>query len=285
VLPIPPVPQSIQQPLAGDAISGPGVEVEPRLRPLLAVKIHEHDLLGQHLPMRLAALQVPVKPRLLRFAQHLGHRVRHTFAGRGPRIVAGLIRAVLASVQDVQVQQISPGRVPVELGRRSAREGRAAHRHMFVEGLHRRLLAQHEDFGRGSVLVQRLDPVVIELVIIPGAEPARRGVAGLEISIHLVLGVASPIVVKTVGFTTGVLTRILYRPARASVGAAAASLVNVVAVAVDEVQLLGGSLAVGCVEALLIGLAADHAEAGAANVRTGGRRGDGTPRRGALASG
>lgn len=93
----------------------------------------------------------------------------------------------------------------MQLHVRAAREGRAAQRHMLVEGLGRRLPPQQEHLGRGAVLVEGLDPVVVDLVIIPGAEPGRRGVAGLKVRVQLVLGVAPAIVVEAVDLAAEML--------------------------------------------------------------------------------
>ena len=107
----------------------------------------------------------------------------------------------------------------------------------------------------------------------------------MQVGVELVLGVASTIVVKAVDLATDMLARVFHRAARTGVGAVATALIDVVAVAVDEVEVLLRRLAVGGVKALLIGLAAQHAEARLCGRGTGGRRGLGPPAGGPFAAG
>ena len=109
--------------------------------------------------------------------------------------------------------------------------------------------------------------------------------AGLQVGVQLVLGVTPPVVVEAVDLAAKVLARVLDGPARAGVGPVAAAFVDVVPVAVDEVEVLGRDLAVGSVEALLIGLAAQHAETGLGDCGAGGRGRLRPPRGGSLDAG
>jgi hypothetical protein len=128
---------------------------------------------------------------------------------------------------------------------------------VLVIGLQGDLPAEIEDLRGRAVLVLLRGPVVIDLMVVPGAEPGGGGVAGLQVRVHLVLGVAAPVVIQRIDLSAQV------RPgsARPGRGRCAAALVDVVAIAIDEVEVLLGDLPVRRVQALLVGLAADDAKA------------------------
>ena len=95
--------------------------------------------------------------------------------------------------------------------------------------------------------------------------------AGLQVRVHLVLGIAAPVVVEGIDLAAEMGPGGAW-PGR---GGGTAALIDVVAVAVDEVEALLGDLAVRRIEALLVGLAPDHPEAGPSGTGGPARRGPG----------
>src|SRR5690606_19397411 len=84
---------------------------------------------------------------------------------------------------------------------------RAADRHVLVPGLQGREPAQHEDLGRGAVLIIGPGPIVIDLVVVEAAGEGASGVDGDQAGIALVLGVATTIVVEAVDLAPEMLAR------------------------------------------------------------------------------
>ena len=267
------VADRLQQPGPRDAVAGPGVGIDVAAAARLAVQIHHHDLLSDHVPRRLRAGQALVQPLLLRLADHLGLG-RVDLGARGRVLVATrLVGAELAGVQQVQVQQLTIGGAAIDLDRRPGREARSAQRHGLVIGLSGGLAAQVEELRIRAVLIGVADPVVVGLVVVPDGEPGRGGVGGLQVGVHLVLGVAAAVIVQRVDLAAEVLADVLDRAVRAVRGAVAAAFVDVVAVAEDEVWIVLGQATIGRVVAALVVLAAGDGEADAVQGGAQGRRG------------
>jgi hypothetical protein len=96
--------------------------------------------------------------------------------------------------------------------------------------------------------------------------------AGLQVRIHLMLGVAAPILVQAVDFGIHMVADILDWAGRAVPDPIRPALIDVIAVAEDEIQVgLRRNVAMGGEIALLIMLAADRGEAKASNIRTSRR--------------
>ncbi len=141
------------------------------------------------------------------------------------------------------------------------REGGAAHRHMFVPGLHRLTATQQEQRGIGAVLIKLRHPVVVDLMVVIGAEPRVRGAGGLQVRVHRLLRVADAIVAQRIGFAANIVAHRLDRAVEGVEHRARAIFVDIVAIVEDEVELLLCDMAVGGVVARLEMLAADRGEA------------------------
>ncbi len=274
----------LEQAVARRAITGPAVGVDDDVRTRIAVQVHHHHLLGQDVPGGLRGGQAVDQPLLLLGAHHLG--LGAIEGGADHLLVAArLVGAELAGVQQVQLQQPAPGGAAIDLDRGPDRERRGPQRHVLVIGLGGGLAAQVEDLGIGAVLVEVADPVVVGLVVVPDHEPRRGGVGGLQIGVHLVLGVAAAVVVEAVDLAAEVLADVLTRAVGAVRHPVAAPLVDVVAVVEHEVRRLLGHLAIGRVVAALVVLAADDGEAGAVQGGGGGEGRAGPARQAALLAG
>ena len=201
-------------------------------------------------------------------------------------VSARLVGAVLAGVEQVEIDQVAIARLAVNLDRGADRQGRGAQRHVLVISLRGGLAAQREERRRHIVLRPLRGPVVVHLVIVPHREPGSRGVRGHQIGVHLVLRIAAPIGGQVDHLVTEVLAHGRHRQAR-GIGrkALAPALVDVVAVAEHEIELLLGHAAIGGVIAGLVMLAAAHREAQLVEPRAGRRRGLCAPCQAALAAG
>ena len=94
--------------------------------------------------------------------------------------------------------------------------------------------------------------VVFELVIVPGDEPGKGGVGGLEVRVGFVLGVAVAIVVERGELGADVL---------ANAALAGRAFIDVVAEVDDQVEVLLGHVLVGGEEAGFVVLAGGEGEA------------------------
>jgi len=113
---------------------------------------------------------------------------------------------------------------------------------------------------RRPILVDICNPIVVNLMIIPGHEPRRRGVRCLQIDIHLVLSVAASIILERVDFLSEMRPYDFNRSAPGIAEAVAAILVDVITIAIDEVWLLGSEMTVCRVVALLVILASSDSK-------------------------
>ena len=114
-----------EQPLARHLIAGPAVHVEDR-RGLVgagaAVERHHHDLLGEAIPARLPPAEIAGQPRLLLGAEDLGGLGADFGTGRLEAVLAGLVGAELAGVEEIQLGEIAVAgaAIEAEIARRGA---------------------------------------------------------------------------------------------------------------------------------------------------------------------
>ena len=164
----------------------------------------------------------------------------------------------------MNVEQLAVIGAAINLGRGAARKGGAPERHMLIIGLRRSLPPQIEDLGRGAVLIMIARPIIVGLVIVPRHPPTVRRVRGLQIGVQLILRIARAIIIEAVDLVTGMLANDgNWQTIRTQGRRPTPVFVDIVAIVPDEVEFLGGDMAVGSVIAILIILAAAGNEANA----------------------
>ena len=182
-------------------------------------------------------------------------------AGRLEAVAARLVAAILAGVEQVDLGEVAVAHRPVRGQRAEARHRRATHRHMLVPGLQRHRAAGAEQLRRRAVRVEILDPIVGDLVVVERMEESVRGMGALQVRVRLVEPVALPIVGEVERILADAAAR---RDDQAAAPArprrVAAILVDVVAIMIDEGEVLARQMAVGGIEAVLVTLAAGDPE-------------------------
>ena len=171
-------------------------------------------------------------------------------------------------VEHVQIDQAAELQPPVEAHVAARGQRAGAQRHRFVVRLIGGGAAQHEELRRRVVLVEVAGVVVVDLVIVPGDHPRRRGVRRHQVAVRFVQRVAVAIVDERVELVAVVLAEAAVVPA-----AVGAPFVDVVAGVEDEIELLVRDAPEGGEVAVLVVLAAADREAQAIDRRAGGRRG------------
>ncbi len=124
-------------------------------------------------------------------------RVHGGAVERAGDVAVGLVRAVLARVQDQELGEASERRGPVQVHVRASRQGAGAERHGLVVGLVGGRAPHQELHG---VLVLLLGDgrrvVVVELMVVPRDEPRALPVHRLQPRVGPVQGVAFPVFVQ-----------------------------------------------------------------------------------------
>src|SRR5690606_36510744 len=202
----------------------PGVVAEVGRRTVGEVPLGEEDLLGQDVPAGRGGVQAVEEPPLLLGAQQ-GAR------GVVAPVVARLHAAVLAGVEQVDVEQAAEGEPAVQPHVGAVRALGRAQRHVLVVGLEGPRAAAQELLRGHVVLIGGVvGPVVLHLVVVEDHRPGERGVRGLQVGVGLVLGVPDPVVGQRLGLPGGGV--------RSADLAGLAGLVDVVAEEGHQVQVL-----------------------------------------------
>ena len=179
--------------LPGPAV--PGVVPEAAAVGVVLQLAHHHSL-GDHVPAGARALEVVQQPLLLRGARHGGVRVEAGVAGRLLAVAAGIVRAVLARVEDVEVGDVPVAEAPVEPHLALPRLRAERHRHV----LEVRLVAGRPALQelRARVRELRIDARVVvgDLVVVPGDHPREQPVGLLEVRIRLVERVLKAVAIE-----------------------------------------------------------------------------------------
>jgi hypothetical protein len=106
-------------------------------------------------------------------------------------LVARLVVAVLAGVEQVELDQVAEAQPPVQ--RHGGAAGRAAQGHVLPVGAVGGRPAAQEG-GRVAALDRMAAGVVVlDLVVVPGGDERVAGVGGLEVTVGLVQGLADPV--------------------------------------------------------------------------------------------
>ena len=215
-----------------------------------------------------------VEPLFLRCAQHGRVAVVHAFAwGHAPTIVARLVRPEAARVEHADRRQIAESEPAVCQRQRAVRQRAAAHGHIFVPRLHRRLTPEGEDFLRdGRVLRVIVNPVVLHLVVVEALQEHLRGSRRLQIEVHQVLRIVLAVVVERNDLAQPMLAHLGYGQPLGPVIIVVRIFVDEIAIVVDEGEIVFRDVAIGGVEATLVMLAAAYAEAQLRDGGTGRRQ-------------
>ena len=211
-----------------------------------------HDLVGQDVPRGPGLAQAAAQPGLLAGAEQGAVRGRAFRAG-GADVVrpAGLVAAVLTSVQHVEPGQPPPvdGSVDAQVG--AGRRGQS-HRLVLPPGLVRGGPPGREPRGLGGHLREKPGVVVLDLVVVPGHNPGAGGVDALQRRVALV---------EAVAVAVGVQGRDLGAVVLADGGGVGPALVDVVAEMDHQVGVLLGRKSPRRPEAVLPVLARREQEA------------------------
>jgi hypothetical protein len=177
-------------------------------------------------------------------------------------LVARLVVAVLAGVQQVDLGQVAEAQPPVQ-GHGGA-SGRAAQRQVLPGRPVGGRPAAHEGDRVAVLGGMAAGVVVLDLVVVEGDQERVAGVGGLEVAVGLVQGVADP-VASQVGRLAANMAAGQVAPGRV--------LIEVVAQVQDHVTVVLGQVPIGGVVAALEVLAGHHGQVqaaqGAARVRAG----------------
>jgi hypothetical protein len=249
----------VDQPLARARVAVPlvGVEEHP-------VEVHgQHDDgVGQQDPAGRGRLEPLLEPRLLLAAQEGALVVGLLAAGADP-VVAGLVIAVLAPVEQHHLRQIPEGRVAVDAqrvgGGRIGPDRHVLPPHLVGGGAARGPVARVD----AAVLGVLASVVVVDLVVVPDGHERRAGVQGPQVRVGLVEAVAVPVPGQVPGLVQLVGARAAVAPA---------ALVDVVAQADDQIELLGGHVPLDHVPAARVALAGREADADGVHLRVVARQ-------------
>ncbi|MNI64259.1 hypothetical protein D3C73_1196910 [compost metagenome] len=119
------------------------------------------------MPARRGVGQAVEQPLLLLCANNASFGKFHLPALRDVHLLA----AVLAGIEQVQVQQRAVTRATEHLHMTLARERRSAQRHVLVIRLERLCAAQQEQLAGRTVLVFGTRPVVVHFMVVERHEP------------------------------------------------------------------------------------------------------------------
>ena len=180
------------------------------------------------------------EPLLLGVPGHRRRRVEARVAGRLLAVAAGVVRAVLARVQQAELGDVAVVQPPVELHSALLRPRAQRHRHVLEVGLVGGGAPREELGARVRELGIDARVVVVDLVVVPGDHPREEPVRLLEVRVGLVEGVLEAVALEG---------EALRRERRGDVGVSHAAradpvLVDVVAEVDDEVDVLLGHLPV-----------------------------------------
>jgi hypothetical protein len=248
--------QAVEQARAGGRVAVPAVHPVAVLGAAPAVGLGQQRGLRDHGPARGRRRELAGEPGFLRRAEEAAPG-REPVGAVGQRRgaaarEAGVVRAVLAPVGQQHVEHPAETVAAVDGGIGAARAHGGGHGHVLVPGLVGRGADREKLRGVDGARRHVVGVVVGDLVVVPGHEPGKGGVRGLQMRIGLVQRIAVA------------ERRQLRRNAAAvvpHVARAPGAFVDVVAEVHDEVQRLRRHVAVGREVALLVLLARREGEA------------------------